>query len=359
MQTKTKIVSIFFLTVLLVSSLNVNTYIFSESKTSTNYSHVSVAAPKPNSTIPDFPPVETLDFGDPPPPYDPDERVYADYTTFTEVDPNSHITIINATHVNTTIILDESAYIYKDMGANYFGNNFTNYVDAQIKNPTSTSGWAVVWAISDYVGSISEMRANSAPAIHVFAQHLSGTRMCFGLTEEYNGIEYKVIDSPYSGYGWYYFTIIKDETNMTCFVHTDSARTSLLSTLELTLHDDWEFKYIYGVNSYDANAPTIIANHDIAYLDIGEVGFAEHFFESSETITLSVTDRFVKSLILLSQSSVGVSSLSSTNFADFAVVGENLIRGNGIYFFGLIIVGSIALLIGVGMKKKRSSQHGQ
>ena len=46
-----------------------------------------------------------------------------DFTTYTEVDPNSRITVSSTKVTWASVQRDEDAYVYKDKGVNYFDEN--------------------------------------------------------------------------------------------------------------------------------------------------------------------------------------------------------------------------------------------
>lgn len=50
-----------------------------------------------------------------------------DFTTFTKVDPNSHIVVVSAAHIDFTNWDNESTYLYRDYGADFF-SDFTHMV---------------------------------------------------------------------------------------------------------------------------------------------------------------------------------------------------------------------------------------
>ena len=79
--------------------------------------------------------------------------VYEDFTTYTKVDPNSRITVTASKVSFAGLASNESAYVYKDKGANYFAGNFTHKFDCKFTAHTSNDEQNTVWAIADYVGT--------------------------------------------------------------------------------------------------------------------------------------------------------------------------------------------------------------
>jgi len=169
---------------------------------------------------------------------------YEDFTTYTEVDPNNHITIGPATHVEAKTYQNETAYLYKDKGANHFAD-FTHYVDVQFLDESGL-GWTYPWALMNTIENIKACKDNHHNAIYL---RLYGYTY-LELMESYNGTEYYqycYIDMN----TWYYLTIQKNGTSLTCKIYTDSARTNLLTTLSLTLHNNDNYEFVFVANTYN------------------------------------------------------------------------------------------------------------
>lgn len=80
---------------------------------------------------------------------------YEDFTTYTEVDPNSRITK-NSTQVSFTAIpQNEDSYVYKDFGANYFDGDFTHSFDFKMSagNGYFPMAYALTNTIDDVYGT--------------------------------------------------------------------------------------------------------------------------------------------------------------------------------------------------------------
>jgi len=75
---------------------------------------------------------------------------YENFTTYTETDPNSHITVTNSTHISADLYSNETAYVYTEKGTNHFSGDFEHRVDVYLDNVTWAS-MGTVWALTDKV----------------------------------------------------------------------------------------------------------------------------------------------------------------------------------------------------------------
>jgi len=192
---------------------------------------------------------------------------YEDFTTYTEVDPNSHITK-TANHIDHYAIRNEDAYLYADKGASHF-TNFTHLVQVQSDfHYTSSSGLGVVWMLSNDLDDFYGLQTNNKTFILMCMQSSSSFKY-IALYEGYGGTLYSSSWTGAAANTPYYLKIEKSGTSLTCKIYSDSARTNLLTTLSLTLHGNWNFRYVFGCDSYN-NGGSYYCNNDIDNLDLGE-----------------------------------------------------------------------------------------
>ena len=176
-----------------------------------------------------------------------------DYTTFTEVDPASHITVASNRITVANYTRNEEGYVYKDMGVDYFDGDFVHYLTI---HPTSyvLGAYHYMWMLSNTLDDGFGIRGAGGKYISLSA-YWSGATGFVLVLEEYNG-------SPYSDYysistgTTYYTKIVRNESVGTygtiyCYIYSDQARTNLLDTLALALHEKVDFRYLYGINTYN------------------------------------------------------------------------------------------------------------
>jgi len=193
---------------------------------------------------------------------------YEDFTVYTEVDPNSHIAK-TANHVDFQDHRTEDAYLYKDKGAGHF-TDFTHKI-----NIKSVSGalWhqAHVWLLSNDIDDAKGLLNTGKTAITVDIYKAGSGVVYLTLEEFYTTGEYGNSWSPMSENVWYYLTIQKSGTALTCKVYSDSARTNLLTTLSLTLKANHNFRYVFVCNTWNSNSAGCNGDEDVENLDLQEV----------------------------------------------------------------------------------------
>lgn len=186
----------------------------------------------------------------------------ADYTTFTEVDPSSHITVTSATRIDYSgLSRNESAYVYLDKGAAYYSGDFTFDVDIVCTSDTGGAGqtaFCYPWGVCNSVENAKAVITNSGQLLTVEMQ--SSTAPVLVVAEYYNGTRYATALTTGLSYATtYYLRIRRDEavgTYGTLYLdlYSDAARTSLTETKTVTLHALVDFRYLYAANTYNDGA---------------------------------------------------------------------------------------------------------
>lgn len=189
-----------------------------------------------------------------------------DFTTYTEVDPNSHIDLVGTNHIDCTVRKNEDAYLYKDKGVGHF-TDFEHLIDLKM-NVVPAGSQAGCWALTNYVNDYRGLINAGKTAIVVLPVRKTAGPYWVYLIELYGGVEYFDYYEGSSG-TWYYLKIKKDGRAFTCKIYSDSERTSLLGILSLILHGDWDFRYVFAVLSDNVNIDAGVDN-DIENLDLQE-----------------------------------------------------------------------------------------
>lgn len=176
-----------------------------------------------------------------------------DFTTYTEVDPGSDLTV-TATKIDAVdMARGADTYVADDKGANHFDGDFEHlfefYMDSADKSSISPS----VWAMANLADSAQDLfdGGNDSYKIAVF-------------TPAIPNISLYEIDFPTLYFDTsvnlaydtlYYVTVKRDESigsfgQLQCFIYDDAGRTSLVDTLALTLHTDLkDFRWVYGTQN--------------------------------------------------------------------------------------------------------------
>lgn len=186
-------------------------------------------------------------------------------TSFTEVDPNSHLAQYADCSVATTLGTNETAYLYKDYGAGYIVGNYT--FQATVNVTAFASGSGQMLNLLSCVNTLGH--ANLTNDLQGIALNwISGTTFSLKAREVTGGTEYLSTASSTLTTNIPYFVQINRDTAVGSFgtlyvkVFSDPAYTIQIgSTVSLTLHDNGTpdkaaFRYLNAVQSYNASTST-------------------------------------------------------------------------------------------------------
>ncbi len=217
------------------------------------------------------------------------------FTTYTEVDPNSKITVASSKVSWDDLSRNEEAYVYKDKGYDFFDKDFTHKLKVQF---------------SDY-GSGSSCRANHWAVADVLDDEygwITGFSSAVNLLEYNNDyrIYLQIIDvgAPTSD-GWtgaepsvtYYITITRDRDGgvnnrgrYTAYICTNGyygEGGNLEDTLQVDSQslepDPVDYQYIFACNTYNDGNPMTIDGFT-EDLDLGLAGFNPAFARANNLI---------------------------------------------------------------------------
>lgn len=177
------------------------------------------------------------------------------FTSYTETDPNSHITITSGAQIDFSgLTADEEAYVYKDKGASHFDGDFVHYFTARIDSGAGSYSKAVVWGLSNVVDDMQ----GASDCVNVRFNQNGGTPV-FQLIERDGGAQTNGISSATISYDteyWFEVERVDSTDTLTCKIYTDSSRTTQHgSTLTANLTgSEVDWRYIYALAS--ANTAT-------------------------------------------------------------------------------------------------------
>jgi len=208
---------------------------------------------------------------------------YEDFTTYTEVDPNSHIGLVGTNHVDFQAWMNEDAYLYKDKGVDHFGTSWEHKIDVKYVSQL-TSHAAALWMLSNDIDDLYGLYSAGKPAILVYAFY-TGSASVMSIREYYQGVAYESSWFTMTAGTMYYLTVKRDGTAVTCKIYSDSARTNLLATLSLTLHGGQpSHRYVWVADEYN-NGQARWGDFDIENLDLQEAAGQSYTVDLTETVT--------------------------------------------------------------------------
>lgn len=169
-----------------------------------------------------------------------------DLTTFTEVDPNSKITVTTAKADWSGLVISDSARVYKDMGVAHFAGDYEHLWEAYINSSTTSGAGGVGWGIAND----TTLSFNTGIDHHNVALANEGNAR-FNLQEFVGASGYQDFDGLTLS-TLYYCKTKRDEAVGTYgtlynYVYSDSGRTTLVATQTVVLHEKEDFRYLYAM----------------------------------------------------------------------------------------------------------------
>lgn len=175
-----------------------------------------------------------------------------DFSTYTEVDNGSDITVVTGTITADTQRRDANNSVYKDFGASYFGN-FVHEFTLRI-NAATQYGRAGIWSLSNVaaatIGDISA--ANNGYYAYIEAEPFNHVR--FYLVNEQldstDSIPLYASTIPYNTANTVYITITKTSSDLSMSIYSNAARTTLVDTLTVS-RDSNTYRYLATLSSQE------------------------------------------------------------------------------------------------------------
>lgn len=174
-----------------------------------------------------------------------------DFTTYTEVDTSSTITITSTKIDVAAIPESDDDFVYSDKTADHFDGDFTHQVEVYLNSTTANGIHASIWALSNSITAVStdigtgiSCRAYDEGELRLTASHSGAQDVVTGLS--LNTLYYLEIerDEAVGTYGTLYVRI-----------YSDSDRTILVDTATQALQTAlYDYRYVYGFMNYGNEA---------------------------------------------------------------------------------------------------------
>ncbi len=174
-----------------------------------------------------------------------------DFTTFTEVDPDSKITK-TATQIDAQLDRTNPSYVYKDYGVDRFGTDLEHQFTLRPYNAQSTGSFIQVWALSNEIGGLSQVQEEIGLAVQYYSLGPIYKGMLFHRVEGVNTWSPSYFSFSYNDTR--YITIIRSGSTLTGKLYTDVGRTNLQKTITRTGCPTTSYRYIYGVQNYGSGS---------------------------------------------------------------------------------------------------------
>ena len=183
------------------------------------------------------------------------------FTTYTEVDLNSKLTVISDRITWASQDRLEDGYVYKDKGVAFFGGDFTHYLTLKVTAlPAVDTYLGSPWYMSNDIDYPYSLITGGKTALALLIAR-SGSSSLYKLYID-QIIGGSLHNDPFNGVATlvkniiYYLTIYRDESVGTygrfyCDIYTDAARAGTPTSLYLDItNEKTDFRYIFGQGSY-------------------------------------------------------------------------------------------------------------
>lgn len=195
-----------------------------------------------------------------------------DLTTYTEVDPNSDLTVTASKIQVDTMGSNYDVYLRADKGVDHFGD-FEHLVTAEFTSNNGTTyclnGY---WGLTSSAGIVSLVDMNTANEGLLAYEIWTGSVIELVLKDYTN--DNVDIWTGASFATPYYMTIERFSTTLTCKIYSDSSRTTLVDTLSITCSTDL-YRYIFATMGHGETTSGRAYSGYVDNLDLQEVVLVE------------------------------------------------------------------------------------
>ena len=189
-----------------------------------------------------------------------------DFTTFTEVDPSSDLTVTTNTIVADTMRRDVSAGVYKDFGENFFSGDFTFEWDFNFQGEVGSYGACSIFALTPVFALTRDNRDTSNTGIDVYISINTGDVIQTFLRDWVTDSADQT-DTAYTVPQRFWYTLTRVSSTITLKIYTDANRSVLYDTLSISNGAAPAYRYLYPLSSFDSSfAPTDLLTGTISDL---------------------------------------------------------------------------------------------
>ena len=168
---------------------------------------------------------------------------FEDFTTYTEVDPNSDITVTSSKLDVDTMRRDALSYVRKDKGSGHF-EDFEHLVTIPLTSVSADHMGLGHWVIANSSDTHVQRDDNNDGLSITSYRWPTATYRIFLKDHTNDGEDFYVTSINTT----YYLTIERSSTTCTCKIYSDVSRETLLDTLTITCGTG-TYQYIYGISS--------------------------------------------------------------------------------------------------------------
>ena len=178
-----------------------------------------------------------------------------DFTAWTETDASARITVAAESLVVAALADEETAYVTKDFGADYFAADFEVTIPFKASTGTTATDLVYIWAMANQVSQSMATAITAGTQKLLAVSFLANSTTQGGLTlREGDGtnVDTQAGTTTILTVGTqYYLRICRDESVTTfgtlyCYIYSNAAMTDLVEVISLVLDIKTDFRYMYA-----------------------------------------------------------------------------------------------------------------
>jgi hypothetical protein len=201
-----------------------------------------------------------------------------DFTTYTEVDPGADITVAASTITMSSMdTRNSTSYVAKDFGTARFDGDFSFITKINLSAISHTSLFSVV-AVSDELEELNTVDTNGNNYLALMVYGQSGSYIvslydCWG-----GGLQAQVGAVTLTAGTDYWVKYYRDESVSTygtlyAEIYSDASLSTLVESVSKELRIKTDFRYVYGVSSYDNGVASKTVSGTVSYLQLDTANY--------------------------------------------------------------------------------------
>ena len=187
------------------------------------------------------------------------------FSNYTRVDPNNHISITSLRVTGNTINKNESCYVYKEKRVDYFTGDFTHLFTIKTMTSGVLGSQVYLYGLTNTIDTANHWVNHSIAVIN----YCDGDCTSLLLYRLGYPVAASIEDVPFDTV--YYCKLTRVSNTYTLYVYTDADRTNLLDSITRTDSNPISARCIYALSSYGSGSERPCYGAYIEELNIGEV----------------------------------------------------------------------------------------
>ena len=185
-----------------------------------------------------------------------------DFTTYTEVDPETKVTVAAAKITSGGLEKDDGeTYVYDDKGALHFGN-FTHLYELKVVVCASDGPYLISWGVANTIDGFSDWNTNDDQVLCIESSYKGSANLTYvRIWNTEAGTN--DITSDLTRNVKYYLKVLRDGTSITAYVYDDAPRTNLIDSVTVGITVGRSYRYVFPLNK-SSNADTTDTGAEIA-----------------------------------------------------------------------------------------------